>query len=159
MKKKLALLMMLMATVLPASLVSCSDAEDGEDWDTWVMRNMLNSSWSLDRVKMNGEYKENIDPAVNMCFEMKLRANGRTFTAHRFYYKDNVKDDATEVNKSGTFTVDGKNKVIEATDSDGNKFFRLSNIEFGTGSMKATLTFYDLNKTYDEAIFSRSVSL
>lgn len=31
MKKKLAILMMLMAAVLPASLVSCADAEDGED--------------------------------------------------------------------------------------------------------------------------------
>ena len=45
---------------------------------------------------------------------------------------------------------------IEATDSDGNRFFRLSNIEFGTGSMTATLTFYDLNKTY-EVILARYI--
>ena len=156
MKKKLAILMMLMAAVLPASLVSCADAEDGEDWDTWVMRNMINSGWSIDRVKVNGEYKDYVDPEVNMWFQMKLRANGRTFEAQRFFYKNHVKDDETEVNKRGTFTVDGKNKSIEATDSDGNRFFRLSNIEFGTGSMTATLTFYDLNKTY-EVILARYI--
>lgn len=59
------------------------------------------------------------------------------------------------MNKSGTYTVDGKNKAIEATDSDGNKFFRLSNIEFGTGSMTCTLFFYDLNRTC-EVMFARS---
>ncbi|MBR1713223.1 MAG: hypothetical protein IJ722_07450 [Alloprevotella sp.] len=77
--------------------------------------------------------------------------------AQRFFYKDGVKDDATEVKKSGTFTIDEKHKTIECTDSDGNKFFRLTNIEFGTGYMTATLTFYDLDKTYD-VMLSRSIS-
>ena len=47
--------MLLFAVVLPMSFVSCSNAEDGESWDTWIMRNQLNSNWSLDYVKINGE--------------------------------------------------------------------------------------------------------
>ncbi len=152
MRKELAFLMMMLAVVLPASFVSCSDAEDGEDWDAWVMRNMLDSKWSLDRVKVNGEYVDKYETDWDLWFDMNLKASGRTFTAHRSVGRDG---DATEVNKSGTYTVDGKNKAIEATDSDGNKFFRLSNIEFGTGSMTCTLFFYDLNRTC-EVMFARS---
>ena len=144
--------MMMLAVVLPASFVSCSDAEDGEDWDAWVMRNMLDSKWSLDRVKVNGEYVDKYETDWDLWFDMNLKASGRTFTAHRSVGRAG---DATEVNKSGTYTVDGKNKAIEATDSDGNKFFRLSNIEFGTGSMTCTLFFYDLNRTC-EVMFARS---
>ncbi len=152
MRKELAFLMMMLAVVLPASFVSCSDAEDGEDWDAWVMRNMLDSKWSLDRVKVNGEYVDKYETDWDLWFDMNLKASGRTFTAHRSVGRDG---DATEVNKSGTYTVDGKNKAIEATDSDGNKFFRLSNIEFGTGNMTCTLFFYDLNRTC-EVMFARS---
>ena len=152
MRKELAFLMMMLAVVLPASFMSWSDAEDGEDWDAWVMRNMLDSKWSLDRVKVNGEYVDKYETDWDLWFDMNLKASGRTFTAHRSVGRDG---DATEVNKSGTYTVDGKNKAIEATDSDGNKFFRLSNIEFGTGSMTCTLFFYDLNRTC-EVMFARS---
>lgn len=152
MRKELAFLMMMLAVVLPASFVSCSDAEDGEDWDAWVMRNMLDSKWSLDRVKVNSEYVDKYETDWDLWFDMNLKASGRTFTAHRSVGRDG---DATEVNKSGTYTVDGKNKAIEATDSDGNKFFRLSNIESGTGSMTCTLFFYDLNRTC-EVMFARS---
>ena len=53
--KKGIYLMLLFAVVLPMSFVSCSNAEDGESWDTWIMRNQLNSNWSLDYVKINGE--------------------------------------------------------------------------------------------------------
>ena len=154
-KKKLAILMMMMAVVLPASFVSCSDAEDGEDWDTWVMRNMLDSKWSLDRVKVNGEYVDKYETDWDLLFDMNLKASGRTFTARRSIYTGDETVEPKEVNKSGTYTVDGKSKAIEATDSDGNRFFRLSNIEFGTGSMTCTLFFYDLNRTC-EVMFARS---
>lgn len=139
-----------MSAVLPLSFVSCADAEEGEDWDTWIMRNMLNSGWTLDRVKVDGEYKETHEAGVHMYYDIKLRSNGRTFTAKRFFYgPDGIEDESTEINKSGTFTADGKNKVIEATDSEGNKFFRLTNIDFMSGYMVATLYFYDLDKSYD----------
>ena len=150
--------MILMAAVLTIGLVSCSDPEEGEDWDTWIMRNMLDSGWSLDQVKVNGNYKSMGEPGFDFYFYMDLKANGRKFDAKRFFYKDYEKDDATEVLKSGTFTIVEKNKAIEATDSDGKKFFRLESIEFGTGSMTATITFYDLNQTYD-VILSRSATI
>jgi len=156
MKKQFSIIMMLLAALLPVSFVSCADAEEGEDWDTWIMRNMLDSNWALDCVKVNGEYKTMGEPGFDFYFVVKLRAEGRTFTARRFFYKDYIKDDATEVNKSGIFTIDEKNKSIEATDADGNKFFRMSGIEFETGSMNATLTFYDLNTTY-EVVLARSL--
>lgn len=42
--KKSLFWMFLISAVLTMGLVSCSDAEDGESWDTWVMRNQLNSN-------------------------------------------------------------------------------------------------------------------
>lgn len=148
MKKVTTFWMMLMAVVLGMGFVSCSDAEDGEDWDTWVMRNLLDSGWSLNSVVVDGEYRTMGERDFDFYFEMNLRATGRKFEAHRFFYKDGMADESTEVFKSGTFVVDGGKKTIECTDSDGSKVFRLSDIDFGTGTMEATLTFYDLNQTY-----------
>ena len=156
--KKGIYLMLLFAVVLPMSFVSCSNAEDGESWDTWIMRNQLNSNWSLDYVKINGEYRRIGDVGFDFFLTMKLRADGRKFEVERFYYKDGVKDESTEVNKSGTYTIDEPNKTIVLIDSEGNKFMRLSNIEFDTGCMFATVLFYDINKTYDIR-FDRYISL
>ena len=157
--KKSILWMFLLAAVLTLGVVSCSDAEEGEDWNTWVMRNMLNSNWNLDAVKVDGQYKRMGEAGFDFYFSTKLRADGRKFEAERFFYdKTGSADESTRIKKSGIFTIDEKNKTIEATDSEGNKFFRLAGIEFETGSMKATITFYDLNKTYD-VLLDRSLSL
>lgn len=150
--------MFLMAAMLTMGVVSCSDAEDGESWDTWVMRNQLNSNWSLDFIKVNGEYRRFGDEGFDFYLTLKLTADGRKFEAERFYYKDGITDQSTIVKKTGTYTIDEPNKTIELTDSEGNKFMRLSNIEFGTGSMTTTVLFYDLNQTYNIGL-NRTVSL
>lgn len=150
MRKILLMVAAAMMAAMSMSMTSCSDAEDGEDWATWEMRNMLDSRWSIDRVMADGEWTFGV-----FSMDMRLKAEGRTFEATRFFYKNDEKDDATEVRKTGTYTIDQKNNIVEATDSDGKKFFRLSDIEFGTGSMMCTLHFYDLNKTY-EVMFARS---
>lgn len=147
-----------MAAMLTMGVVSCSDAEDGESWDTWVMRNQLNSNWSLDFIKVNGEYRRFGDEGFDFYLTLKLTADGRKFEAERFYYKDGITDQSTIVKKTGTYTIDEPNKTIELTDSEGNKFMRLSNIEFGTGSMTTTVLFYDLNQTYNIGL-NRTVSL
>lgn len=139
-----------MMTAMSMCMMSCSDAEDGEDWSSWEMRNMLDSKWSIDRVMVNGEWTYGV-----FSMNMKLKAEGRTFEATRFFYKDDEKDDATEVKKTGTFTIDEKNNVVEATDSEGNKFFRMVLKEKVTSSIHCDITFYDINKTY-EVLFSRS---
>lgn len=72
--------------------------------------------------------------------------------------EDGITDQSTIVKKTGTYTIDEPNKTIELTDSEGNKFMRLSNIEFGTGSMTTTVLFYDLNQTYNIGL-NRTVSL
>ena len=157
--KKSIFLMLLMAVMLPMSFVSCSDAEDGEDWDTWVMRNQLNSNWSLDFIKVNGEYRRLGDEGFDFYLTLKLKADGRKFEAERFFYNmaEGIADESTKVNKTGTYTINSSTKTIELVDSDGNKFMRLSNIEFGTGSMTTTALFYDLNKTYEIGL-DRTVS-
>ena len=158
--KKITFLMFLMAAVLTMGVVSCSDAEDGESWDAWVLRNQLNSNWSLDFVKVNGDYRRLGDEGFDFYLTLKLTADGRKFEAERFFYNmaEGTVDESTKVNKSGTYTIDASNKTIELIDSDGNKFMRLSNIEFGTGSMTATALFYDLNKTYEIGL-NRTISL
>lgn len=92
---------------------------------------------------------------TNIC-----RSNGRKFEAERFFYnkEEGIVDESTKVNKTGTYTINASSKTIELVDSDGNKFMRLSNIEFGTGSMTATVLFYDLNKTYEIGL-DRTISL
>lgn len=147
--KKSLLWMFFMAAVLTMGLVSCADAEEGESWDTWVMRNQLNSNWSLESVKVNGEWRTMGEAGFEFYLTLNLRAEGRTFEAERFYYKDGRADESTMVKKAGTYIIDEPNKTIELTDSEGNKFIRLSNIQFGSGSMSATVLFYDLNKAYD----------
>jgi hypothetical protein len=147
--KKSLFWMFLMASVLTISLVSCAGAEDGESWDTWVMRNQLNSNWSLGYVKVNGEYRHMGEEGFDFYLTLNLYAEGRKFKAERFYYKDGRADESTRVEKEGTYTIDEPSKTIELTDSEGNKFIRLSNIQFETGSMSATVLFYDLNKTYE----------
>lgn len=146
--KKILFWMFLMATVLTMGLSSCADAEDGESWDTWVMRNQLNSNWSLGYVKVNGDYRRMGEEGFDFYLTLNLTADGRKFEAERFYYKDGIADESTRVKKTGTYIIDEPNKTIELTDSEG-KFMRLSNIQFETGSMSATVLFYDLNKTYD----------
>ena len=159
MRKLLLMVAVAMMTAMSMSLMSCSDAEDGEDWDTWEMRNMLNSNWSLDFIKVNDEYRRLGDEGFDFYLTLKLTADGRKFEAERFFYKeDGRSDESTIVNKKGTYTIDEPNKTIELVDSEGNKFMRLSNIEFGTGSMTTTVLFYDLNKTYDIGL-DRTVSL
>jgi hypothetical protein len=156
--KKNLFWMFLMSAVLTMGVVSCSDAEDGEDTDTWVMRNQLNGGWSLDYVMVNGEYRRMGEAGFDFYLTMKLTADGRKFEAERFFYKDGASDESTKVNKSGTYTIDEPNRTIELTDSEGNKFMRLSNIKFDTGSMSATVLFYDLNKTYEIGL-GRTLSL
>ena len=158
--KKSIIFMLLMAAVLSIGVVSCSDAEDGESWDTWVMRNQLNSNWSLDFIKVNGEYRRLGDEGFDFYMTLKLKADGRKFEAERFFYNmaEGIVDESTKVNKTGTYTIDASSKTIELIDSEGNKFMRLSNIEFGTGSMTATVLFYDLNQTYEIGL-NRTVSL
>ena len=140
-----------MMTAMSVSIMSCSDAEEGEDWETWEMRNMLDSRWSIDRIMVDGEWTFGV-----FWMDMKLKAEGRTFEATRFFYKDNEKDDATEVKKTGTFTIDQKNNIVEATDSEGKKFFRMVLKEKVTSSIHCDITFYDINETY-EVIFNRSL--
>ena len=151
MKKILAMAAVAMMTAMSMSIMSCSDAEEGEDWETWEMRNMLNSRWSIDRIMVDGEWTFGV-----FWMDMKLKAEGRTFEATRFFYKDNEKDDATEVKKTGTFTIDQKNNIVEATDSDGRKFFRMVLKDKVTSSIHCDITFYDINETY-EVIFNRSL--
>ena len=140
-----------MMAAMSMSFMSCSDPEEGEDWATWEMRNMLNSRWLTDRVKVNGEWSYGV-----FWMDMRLKAEGRTFEATRFFYKNDEKDETTEVKKTGTFTIDQKNNIVEATDSDGKKFFRMVLKDEVTSSIHCDITFYDINKTY-EVIFDRSV--
>ena len=158
--KKIKISMFLMAAVMAMGVVSCSDAEDGESWDAWVMRNQLNSNWNLDFIKVNGEYRRLGDEGFDFYMTLKLKADGRKFEAERFFYNmaEGIVDESTKVNKTGTYTIDASSKTIELIDSEGNKFMRLSNIEFGTGSMTATVLFYDLNQTYEIGL-NRTVSL
>ena len=158
--KKIKFMFFFMAAVLTMGLVSCSDAEEGEGWDTWIMRNQLNSEWSLDFIKVNGEYRRLGDEGFDFYMTLKLKADGRKFEAERFFYNmaEGIVDESTKVNKTGTYTIDASSKTIELIDSDSNKFMRLSNIEFGTGSMTATVLFYDLNQTYEIGL-NRTVSL
>ncbi len=159
MKKKNLFLMFLMAAVLTTGMVSCSNAEKGESWDTWVMRNQLNSSWSLDYVLVGGQYKRMGDDGFDFYLTMKLRAEGRTFEAERFFYNKSTgtADQSTLVKKTGVYTIDEPNKTITLIDSEGKPFIRLSNINFDTGSMSANLLFYDLNQAYIVG-FNRSFS-
>lgn len=151
MRKLLLMVTVAMMTAMSVSIMSCSDAEEGEDWETWEMRNMLDSRWSIDRIMVDGEWTFGV-----FWMDMKLKAEGRTFEATRFFYKDNEKDDATEVKKTGTFTIDQKNNIVEATDSEGKKFFRMVLKEKVTSSIHCDITFYDINETY-EVIFNRSL--
>lgn len=152
MKKLFSFLTIMLAAVLTMPLTGCLEPEEGEDWDTWELRNMLNSGWVVYNIKVNGVYEE-VGP---FWFETNLRGKGHKFEARRFFYGDDgVKDNSTEIIKSGTFTIDQKKNIIEATDSDGNKFFRMQ-IHGEVGQIfETTLTFYDLNQTYD-VIMARS---
>lgn len=151
MRKLLLMAAVAMMTAMSVSIMSCSDADEGEDWETWEMRNMLDSRWSIDRIMVDGEWTFGV-----FWMDMKLKAEGRTFEATRFFYKDGEKDDTTEVKKTGTFTIDQKNNIVEATDSDGKKYFRMVLKDKVTSSIHCDITFYDINETY-EVIFNRSL--
>lgn len=150
MKKILMMFAVVMMTAMSMSMISCADPEEGEDWATWEMRNMLDGRWTIDRVMANGEWSYGV-----FYMDMKLKAEGRTFDATRFFYKNDEKDDATEVKKTGTYTIDQKNNVVEATDSEGKKFFRMDLKENVSSVIHCDITFYDINKTY-EVLFDRT---
>jgi len=153
--------MLMTICLMAVSVVSCSSPEEGEDWDTWMMRNMMNNGWSLYSVKVNGEWIYSGDPSLKetpeyyFYYEMNLRADGRLFEAHRFFYKDDIADESTEIIKTGTFTLDASAKTIEGTDSNGQKFFRLTITDEPSSSLEGSIYFYDLDKTYD-VVLSRS---
>ena len=150
MKKFFVIAAVAMMAAMSISIMSCKDAEEGEDWATWEMRNMLDSRWTIDRVMVDGEWSYGV-----IWIDMKLKSEGRTFEATRFFYKDGEKDETTEVKKTGTFTIDQKNNIVEATDSDGKKFFSMVLKDKVTSSIHCDITFYDINKTY-EVLLNRS---
>lgn len=145
-----------MVAMLTMSLVSCSSPEDGESWDRWELRNMLSSGWGMYSITVNGEAKQMGDPTLASTpeyyfyLDMNLRADGRKFEFRRFSYGSNhIKDDATEVIKSGTFTLDSGTKTIVASEDNGNKVFTMIIKGDVSSFMDVTITFHDTDKTYD----------
>ena len=146
---------MLMAAILTMSLVSCSSPENGESWERWELRNLLNGGWGLWSIMVNGEAKQMGDPELASTpeyyfyFDMNLRADGRKFEFRRFSYKNDIKDNATEIIKSGTFTLDSNTKTIVASEDNGNKVFTMIIKGDVSSFMDVTITFHDTGKTYD----------
>ncbi|MBP3227166.1 MAG: hypothetical protein J6M53_00080 [Bacteroidaceae bacterium] len=164
MKTTKRLFLLLVCAALTLGVTGCSDAEDGESTSTWFVRNMLGGGWTLGGVKVDGTYEW----GTTFHMEMNLHADGRKFEAHRFFYmpyttedgrESTKKDDATDVVKRGTFEIKDNNKTIVATDTEtGEVFFKLELTDEVSSTLTGTITFYDINETY-EVYFNRAAGI
>ena len=143
--------------VMSAGMASCADADEGESWSDWELRNTINGfAWHADMLKdANGKWIR-WENSLTLYFEVKFSASNHNFSSRKFHYKDGVSDEATkeEYNSSNNtaFTIKDA-KIIEGT-VNGEPYFRITLHNKPTSSMECSLFFYRENKTY-EVIMTR----
>lgn len=134
------------------SLISCSDADDGESKADYELRNTINGpAWRVHSVKKSdGTWTTDEDPS-EFYFEVKFSASKHNFKSERFYYKDGESDETTRETFSSAnntaYTIKDAS-IIEGT-VDGQPYFRITLKEKVTSTMHCNLYFYNNNKTYE----------
>lgn len=157
MKKFYLMAAVAMMAAMCMSVMSCADAEEGENSADWKLRNTINGpAWHVDMLKdSNGKWLR-WEEALIFYFDVKFSASNHNFKSEKFYYVDGMGDDTTrerysEENNTAYAIKDAK--IIEAT-VDGNPYFRITLHKEVTSSMECTLYFYKENKAY-EVIMTR----
>ena len=157
MRKILFAIAVVIVAVMSAGLVSCADAEKGESWSDWELRNSINGfGWHVDMLKdANGNWVR-WENSVTLYFEVKFSASNHNFSSRKFYYnKEGVSDEATreEYSSDKTAYTIKEAKIIEGT-VNGEPYFRITLNKKPSSSMEGSLYFYREDKTY-EVIMTR----
>lgn len=157
MKKIMYLFAAAVVAVVTVGMASCANADEGESWSDWGLRNTINGfPWHVDMLKdANGNWVR-WEYSVTLYFEVKFSASNHNFSSRKFYYKDGVSDETTKEEYSSSdntaFTIKDA-KIIEGT-VNGEPYFRFTLNKKPTSSMEGTLYFYRENKTF-EVIMTR----
>lgn len=135
---------------LSITVTSCSDADEGETWNEWELRNTINGPerriWTIET--SNGEWMD-VYEAKLIYFSVKFSASDHNFTSTKWNFDNNGNcDEATkEVYTSDdktAYTI--KDNVVECT-VDGKPYFRMTVIKV-TSFIECKLYFYKENRTY-----------
>lgn len=108
-------LLFMFAVILIGGMTSCADREDGEDNETYEMRNTINGpAWRIASIKVDGKwyyaFSEDLSLASPMWFEVKFSASGKTYKSEKFYY-DSEGDaimSTRQVYNNAPYTIDKK---------------------------------------------------
>ena len=157
MRKSRFMLAAAIVVVMTAGMTSCADAEKGESWSDWELRNAINGfPWHVDMIKdANGKWVR-WEYSLTLYFEVKFSASNHNFSSRKFHYnKDGVSDEATkeEYSSSSTAYTIKDAKIIEGT-VNGEPYFRITLSKKPSSSMECSLYFYRENKSY-EVIMTR----
>lgn len=141
----LAVLLTVFATGM--SLTGCSDHEDGESNDEYVLRNALNGpSWKVYSVLEDGAW--NTSP--NFYFEVRFSASNKNFKSEKWMFENGYSILDTKESYSFSdptaYTISG-NKV-EAT-VGGQPYFRMEVLGEVSYTMHCKLYFYNTDETYE----------
>lgn len=148
-------LLLMFVSFLIGGLTSCADREDGEDNETYKMRNSINGpAWRIYSIKIDGKwyyaFNEDLSLSSPMWFEVKFSASKKTYDSEKFYYDNNgVSIESTRQKyNNAPYTIDKKQVVAYTDDSMNTKYFTL-NIVSCDSELKGSVTFHDENKTYE----------
>ena len=153
MKAMKTIWMILLGCIISTGLAGCSDAEEGEKWGEWEIRNAISGAEKriLTIENEKGEWVDAIGEGI-IYFSVKFSASPHTFASEKFYYKDGEADETTRENYSAenntAYSV--KDKVVECT-VDGKPYFRMTVIKVGY-NIECQIYFYKEDRTFHAAL-------
>ena len=147
-------LMLMFVSLLIGGMTSCADREEGEDNETYKMRNTINGpAWRISSIKIDGKwyyaFDEDDSKTSPMWFEVKFSASKKTYNSEKFYYENGYAVESTrQIMNNAPYTIDKKQVIAYTDDSMKTKYFTL-NIVTCDSQLNGTITFHDENKTYE----------
>ena len=153
MKAMKTIWMILLGCIISTGLAGCSDAEEGEKWGEWEIRNAISGAEKriLTIENEKGEWVDAIGEGI-IYFSVKFSASPHTFASEKFYYKDGEADETTREKYSAenntAYTI--KDKVVECT-VDGKPYFRMTVIKVGY-NIECQIYFYEEDRTFHAAL-------
>lgn len=144
MRKTLFIIVAAMMAAINLTAVSCADADEGETWDEWILRNTINGpERQIQQVETEkGKWVDAIEANI-IYFAVKFSASNHNFRSTKWYYTaDGETDPATKeqytADDNTAFSI--KDNVVECT-VDGQPYFQMKVLETGY-YMDCELYFY-----------------
>ena len=123
-----------MMTAFSLTTTSCADADEGENWEEWILRNTINGpERRIHQVEIEKDKWVDAMEANIIYFEVKFSASNHNFRSTKWYYMAEGEADPATIDQYTTdnntaYTI--KDNVVECT-VDGKPYFQMKVLESG----------------------------